>query len=198
MEERLKTVRFTKVVAEAGHPQVVTLWVPPEKDHSFQHALKQHRVMTVHQENVGTRADFGEIGYTAGDRSALLIFPKSLKAFEGARVIGVKYDKIENPSVPPGERLKPLRSVTKAKRGNASPPKPESTQKPIKANVKQPDAFHFECQLVGTSSVSVTVKVKAATVAKAEQEALAEAERKSVDLKKVQWKWAVEKVQRES
>ncbi|HEV7867191.1 MAG TPA: hypothetical protein VGO90_05885 [Chthoniobacteraceae bacterium] len=88
----MKTIRFSQVVAQSGQPEPYTLWSAPEKDQDFQAALKQQRVMTVHQETVGAKKDYGEVGFSGDHQSTLLIFPKSLKAFAEQRVIGVKYD----------------------------------------------------------------------------------------------------------
>jgi predicted lipid-binding transport protein (Tim44 family) len=88
----MATARFKSVVEQCGVPEVYTLWVEPRKDLTFQRALTQQRVMSVHQETVGTRKDYGEIGFTGDLQAQLLIFPKSLKAFAGKRVVGIQYN----------------------------------------------------------------------------------------------------------
>src|SRR3954469_10731609 len=60
----VKTVRFSEVVEKSGRPEPYTLWLDPESDADFQRALKHSRIMSVHQETVGSKADYGEIGYT--------------------------------------------------------------------------------------------------------------------------------------
>lgn len=92
----MKTVRFTQVVEAAGRPEPYTLWMEPKDDPVFQRALKAHRVLSVHQETVGTKADYGEVGFN-GVKGELLIFPKSLRRFAGRRVVGVKYDLLQPP-----------------------------------------------------------------------------------------------------
>lgn len=96
-----KTVRFTQVVKRAGEPQVHTLWVAPAKDPELQRAEKAHRVMTVHASQVGGKTDVGVIGFDpeAGRAGQFLIFPKSLKSFAGARVVGIKFDLVEQPKL---------------------------------------------------------------------------------------------------
>jgi hypothetical protein len=117
----VKTVRFTKLVEEVGTPEPYTLWLPPEKDHDFQSAIKAHRVMTVHQANTGTASDFGEIGFVKDVQGSFLLFPKSLKRYEGRRVVGVKYELLkETPSEAPAPKptkreSKPTKSATKPK-----------------------------------------------------------------------------------
>jgi len=93
----MKTVRFTEVVKAAGKPEPYTLWIDPKKDHAFQSALKQHRVLSVHQETVGTQADSAQVGYRRDPQAQILIFPKSLARFSGRKIVGLKYDLLEPP-----------------------------------------------------------------------------------------------------
>jgi hypothetical protein len=97
----METVRFVKVVQQSGKPEPYTLWLPPAKDAAFQRALRESRVMTLHQETVGTKKDYGLVGFVEGKGKSLLIFPRSLEAFRGKRVIAVKYDLLEE--APPEE-----------------------------------------------------------------------------------------------
>ncbi len=63
--------------------------------------------MTVSQEPVGTKADRGEVGFEPGRARQSLIFPKSLRAFGGHTVVGVKYDLLSSREIPKGERAAP-------------------------------------------------------------------------------------------
>ena len=54
-------------------------------------AVRQNRVMTLNQETVGNRKDFGLVGFHPGKHASYLIFPKPLSAFNGQRM-GIKYD----------------------------------------------------------------------------------------------------------
>ncbi|MEA3208544.1 MAG: hypothetical protein QOE70_1601 [Chthoniobacter sp.] len=119
----MNTVRFSQVVSKSGKPEPYTLWANPKKDAEFQRNVKQHRVMTVHQETVGTKADYGEVGFKGDRQAQLLVFPKSLKPFEGKRVIGVKYDLLESP--PTTRRAVTTRKTPKPKKPSAPKPKPE-------------------------------------------------------------------------
>jgi hypothetical protein len=87
----MKTVRFAEVVASAGRPEVHLLLARPQDDEILQRAIKANRVMTIHQEVVGNKADYGTTGFekTAGQ---ILLFPKSIKRFAGRRVVGVNFD----------------------------------------------------------------------------------------------------------
>lgn len=94
----MKTIRFTEVVERSGRPHVHALWVAPDKDPAFVRARKAGRVMTI-TPSPGGKADIGTIGFSP-DPSAgniYLVFPRSLESFGDARVIGVKYDLVEQP-----------------------------------------------------------------------------------------------------
>jgi hypothetical protein len=87
------------VVKAAGQPHVVTLWTRPEDDRDFMAAVRANRVLTVRQETTGTHKDHGEVGFLreAQASNLYLVFPKSLKDFEGKRVVGIKYDLLAEP-----------------------------------------------------------------------------------------------------
>ncbi len=86
---KVKTVRFTEVVEKAGTPEVYTLWVEPKADRHFQSLLKNHRVMTIQQSEAGT--DFGVAEFCERKGARYLAFPKSLKRFGEARIVGVDW-----------------------------------------------------------------------------------------------------------
>lgn len=95
-----KTVRFTQVVERSGQPHVHTLWMAPEKDAELQRAVAAHRVLTIGRGAAGGNTDVGVVGFDRarqGD-AQFLIFPKSLQRFDGAKVVGVKFDLVEQPA----------------------------------------------------------------------------------------------------
>lgn len=101
-----KTVRFTQIVERSGQPHVHTLWLPPEKDPELKRAIAAGRVMTVESGAGGGKTDVGVVGFDAQHArdAQFLIFPKSVKAFDGARVVGIKFDLVEQPKfAAPGE-----------------------------------------------------------------------------------------------
>jgi hypothetical protein len=112
METPKSTVRFTQLVKECGRPEPVTLWTDLRKDPEFQSALRANRIMTVIQQTVGTHQDFGLVGFHRVEHGAYWMFPKSLKSFEGKRIVGIKYDQLIVPK--PKDLVKPV----------AAPPKP--------------------------------------------------------------------------
>lgn len=95
-----KTVRFTQVVERSGQPHVHTLWVAPEKDPELKRAVAAHRVMTIERSASGGHTDVGVVGFDRAHQNdaQFLIFPKSLQRFDGAKVVGVKFDLVDQPA----------------------------------------------------------------------------------------------------
>jgi len=119
----MKTVRFTEVVRHSGQPHVHTLWLAPEKDPELARARKTDRIMTVGASDGAGKTEVGFVGFDPAKHpgAQFLIFPKSLQAFEGARVVGIKFDLIEQPKLVP---------ATPAKKRAAPPPKAKRPAKP--------------------------------------------------------------------
>lgn len=108
----MKTARFTEVVKAGGAPEPHLLWVPAEKDKTFQRAIKEHRIMTIHQEPRGTKKDYGTVGFHEEPSAQWLMFPKSLRRFEDRRIIGINYDLMAKPS--PAQAAAAEKSAAKA------------------------------------------------------------------------------------
>lgn len=88
----VKTARFANIVKICGNPSPYLAFADPNKDPVFQKAVKTNRVMTVFQEATGHKTDHGEIGFLAGRSRQFLVFPRSLRAFAGRTIIGIKYE----------------------------------------------------------------------------------------------------------
>lgn len=68
-------------------------------------AIREHRVMTIHHAPRGQRADYGTIGLSQREAGGqILIFPKSLRRWEGRRIVGIDYRLLAA-----AERLRPAR-----------------------------------------------------------------------------------------
>jgi hypothetical protein len=93
----MKTVRFTAVVAQAGAPQVHALWLAPGKDPALKRAVRECRVMTIHQMLRGAKKDYGTVGLQTDSSTQVLVFPKSLRQFGEARIVGIDYGLIIRP-----------------------------------------------------------------------------------------------------
>ena len=86
---KVKTVRFGAIIEKCGQPEVYTLWQKPKTDRHFQSLLKNHRIMTIRATESGT--DFGEVGFHQKPGARFLAFPKSLKRFDGQRIVGINW-----------------------------------------------------------------------------------------------------------
>jgi hypothetical protein len=135
-----KTVRFTKVVERSGEPHVHTLWLPPEKDPELKKAEKAGRVMTVERSAAGGKTDVGFVGFNLGHGKIgeVLIFPKSLKRFAGARVIGIKFDLIAQPKFAPARAQKNALTVPASAQRAPAPP---TSKPPAGAGSRAPTAI---------------------------------------------------------
>jgi hypothetical protein len=127
----MKTARLSKILEVAGQPGNHVLLVSPETDRTLQQAIKTGRVMTIHQQPFGSKADYGTIGFGPGPYRQYLIFPGSLSAFAGSRVVGINYDLLS-----PGDSAKrparPSAAERKAPRGTEGPKRHFSAAKIIK------------------------------------------------------------------
>jgi hypothetical protein len=91
---KVKTARFALVVEKCGQPEVYTLWQKPRTDRHLQSLIKNCRLLTVQR---GTAAiEFGVVGFTSRKAAIHLMFPKSLKRFEGKRIVGIKWDLVRS------------------------------------------------------------------------------------------------------
>jgi hypothetical protein len=90
----VKTSRFRAVIEKCGKPEVYTLWQKPKTDRHFQSLLKNNRVMTIRASESGT--DFGVVGFTEKKAARYLAFPKSLRRFEGERIVGVDWTLVQS------------------------------------------------------------------------------------------------------
>jgi hypothetical protein len=90
----VKTARFRAVIEKCGKPEVYTLWQKPKTDRRFQSFVKNNRVMTIRPSEAGT--DFGVVGFCEGKTSRYLVFPKSLRRFEGERIVGIDWTLVQS------------------------------------------------------------------------------------------------------
>src|SRR5580704_14989840 len=100
----VSTVRFSKVIEASGKPDIHLLLIDPAKDKTLQTAIKSDRVMTVYQQSGET--DHGIVGFEQGRSRQFLVFPKPLKAFQGQRIVGIKYELLEDAPTPKPEPAK--------------------------------------------------------------------------------------------
>jgi hypothetical protein len=135
----MKSVRFSKVVEESGKPEVYLLM--SETDSDFHKALEAGKIMSLSGESHRSGPEYGTVGYDKARYGQLLLFPKSLKSFTDAKIIGIKYDLFaqdggsdENEASP---RLKEEKKVTK-KRSDSPLPKKSVRKTPAKEKKAAP------------------------------------------------------------
>jgi hypothetical protein len=100
----VSTVRFSKVLEACGKPDIHLLLIDPAKDKTLQAAIKSDRVMTLYQQSAGT--DHGVVGFEQGRSRQFLVFPKPLKPFLGQRIVGIKYELIDDTPAPKKDAVK--------------------------------------------------------------------------------------------
>ena len=100
----MSTVRFSKVLEACGKPDIHLLLIDPAKDKTLQAAIKSDRVMTLYQQSGGT--DHGVVGFEQGRSRQFLVFSKPLKPFQGQRIVGIKYELIDDTAAPKKETVK--------------------------------------------------------------------------------------------
>ncbi|MGZ4974859.1 MAG: hypothetical protein ACXWKG_06635 [Limisphaerales bacterium] len=116
-----KTVRFAELVKAAGKPYVATLWTGGKDDRHFNRAVRENRVLTVHQ-TIGThKKDFGVVGFREQKNVSYFVFPKRLRAQPETQVVGIKYNLLapepvadpltRAPSAPAHKRLRDHKSA---------------------------------------------------------------------------------------
>jgi hypothetical protein len=165
-------VRFSKVIETGGQPEVYLPFSDPEKDKAFMRAAREVRVVTIRQDPTSKRKDFGIVGYVTKEKYATyLIFPKTLKAVEGQRVIGIDYDVLQSAemriggkaAVPkrPGPKKAKVPKVESEPKPKQDKPKPQPKPEP------QPKAFTVHVRVTITRDQVVEVRAWNATEAKA-------------------------------
>lgn len=89
-----RETRFSLLVRKSGRPETAALWSQPEKNVPFMRAVKENRVLTVVQRHKGAK-DFGLIGFHEQPQASYFVFPKQLPTTLDGRVVGIKYDLIQ-------------------------------------------------------------------------------------------------------
>jgi hypothetical protein len=171
-----KTIRFSALVEESGRPHIATLWVDPEKDPSFSKAIKENRVLTVHDDPASHKKEYGSIGFQREHGATYLVFPRPLPKAE-ARIVGINYELTEAPPPPPKDlvsqvRVKPKKKEKADAKPKAEPPKPEPPKPQLKT---------FDVVLRRTAVLEETERVKAVNEEAAKEALLARMKGKPFD-----------------
>jgi hypothetical protein len=176
----------------------VTLWTDPRQDKGFQAAVRQNRVLTVKQETVGSRKDFGVPGFFQEPHVAYWVFPKPLDDFADKRIIGIDYSLLESPKVKDPVDFKSFQRA--AARKHAAPPSGQATSTagvaPAAATAKlaklrepaaeapakppPPKVHRFRVVIRCQATVEVNEEVEATSVTAAKRHALEKLDQKPI------------------
>ena len=118
----MKTVRFSKVVEKSGRPEVYLLM--SETDPDFRKALDAGKIISLSREAHGAGTEYGIVGCDKKSHGQLLIFPRSLKAFAGSKVVGIKYDLLAEDSGGRDEKPSRKKELKKPKERPSKRPMP--------------------------------------------------------------------------
>ena len=180
----VKQVRFGKIVEAGGKPKAYLAFSDPDKDPSFMRAAKESRVVTIKQEPTSKHKDFGIVGYVKEKYATYLIFPRSLREFDGQRVIGIDYSILQSADVRIGGKVPAPRKKPEPKKAKAAAiPKAESPKPAPKSEPKpdrpkpQPKRFKVEVQI--TTVERKEIEVTAWNQTEAKKNALREVEASS-------------------
>jgi hypothetical protein len=156
-----KQLRFAQLVKDFGRPEVMTLWTKLEDNPPFMKAVRQNRVLTVAQNATGSHTDSGEIAFHPKPSAMYYVFPKSLPKAPGARVVGIKYDLIEEKSakvtsikMQPGSKIAPGKRISK--RQQEIPPAGKSVA-PLKEKPAVRKKFSVTILRIATQEIKLSV-----------------------------------------
>jgi hypothetical protein len=196
-----KQVRFTQLVNSFGRPHSATLWAgDPNNDPDFKKAIEDNRIVTIQNVNVGSKKGAGEIGFNRQGNPTYLIFPKPLSMQQGTKVVGLKFDQLDQPTVKDPVKVKePQRNpkIERVKTVEVEASKSESAETPAvqerhiekkKLKPKVEKQFTFTVTLQFTATVLRDVQVKATTAS----EAIAAAMKQSTKMAPKEPDWGTE------
>ena len=179
----MKTVRFATVVDQCGQPEAITIWGEPEHNRSLMAAIREKKIMTVTIQTVGTKKEFGRVGFFREKNVSYLLFPKSLQDFEGARIVGIKYESIR-PGSAFGDKIK-----TTSKPSSSAPQRP--------APVKSEPLAKFQVIIQREATTEVAIDIAAKTKSEAEEKAMELVDQQRFDLAEAKISNKVTRIERQ-
>lgn len=201
-----KQVRFDAVAQTAGQPIQVTLWTKSEDDREFMRAVKDRRVVTVIQHNVGTKKDYGIVGFYPQDRATYLLFPKPLGLADETKIVGIKYEQLATAEpkgaiyTPPKVKLTKPPTEKKAKpeaHTELEPPAPKKGEaKPEPPAPEPPKLFKFQSTVELKATQTTMIEVEATSAKTATKLLKAAAEELTIDTAQAKVTRKVGKAQR--
>jgi hypothetical protein len=138
--ESAGTVRFSALVQAGGKPKIYLPLSDPKQDRNFMRAVREERVLSLIQKPTGAKKAFGTVGFVSEKHVAYLIFPKPLTAFADRRVVGIKYETVEEADL----------STPRLAQRSIKPAKPKPRPRPRK--------FTATVRVTRTNEIKVSVK----------------------------------------
>jgi len=190
MSSSVRTVRFSDLVKHFGPAHQVTLWSDPKSDKSFMRAIEENRVITITLHNVGPRKDFGVVGFDPKPSATYVVFTKPLSAMNGTKVVGVKYDLLEEAPVKDPVSVSQLRPPAKVRPPTSETEKPgpeaNDTEKKVITfpEPKPPQKFKFKVTIGVTTKSQVVKEIEASNAKEARAKALQDMQKEPVDVSK--------------
>ncbi len=148
-------------------------------------AVKENRVLSIRQEPTSKHADFGVVEFDEQHHNTYLVFPKPLTAFLDARIVGIKYDALDNSSFVTGKaaslklpkaRADKPRITTPVSRPPAVRARREPKPEPPRRVEPQPKEFRVRVRVTTVAEKDVTVKAMTKTEAKKKAQAEVESD----------------------
>ena len=186
MNSSMRTVRFSDLVKHFGPAHLVTLWTDPKADKTFMRAVDENRIITIALQNVGTHKDFGVVGFDPKPSATYIVFAKPLSAANGTKVIGMKYELLEEAPVKDPVSPAQLRPPAKVR---MPAPKPDKAAVETKDADKKVIAFpepkppqKFKVAISVTTKSQVEKEIEAANAKEARATALEAMKKEPVDV----------------
>jgi hypothetical protein len=147
-----KTIRFSELLKKAGRPFAATLWTNPNDDPALRKAIQENRVLTVKQETVGHKKDFGRIGFIREENVGYFIFPKKLLRPSDLLVVGIKYELLGQPKT----------SAPVSNQARTKPEQKKQTEKEFVARIQRVAVWNDSIRV--QAKTKTEAKQKAATI----------------------------------
>ena len=135
---------------------MATFWSDPRRDGIFCKAIQENRVLTVKQENVGSKTDYGTVGFHRDKNVSYLVFPKPLPNLRNTRVVGIKYEMLE--------RSENDGTITPSKI-IASPKPAKIKSKEFRATVRRTAFWETNMEVVARNKTEAKAKITRALAA---------------------------------
>jgi hypothetical protein len=149
----MSTIRFRELVKTSGKPATKSLWTDPKRDRQFSKAVEQKRVLTILPGPGSHKKEFGQIGFRRLPHANYLVFPRPLPS-EGSKVIGIKYDLVEEPAPRDAVPFAELERAPKTRERSGRKSQTSAEKKPVEK------IFHLAARTVAVIETKLELKAR--------------------------------------